>query len=161
MAASLLPFQCKEMFSTWLYFSINTMGYLDWYHYSSQSLEICKYNSHILKCTIINLCFPHQFYVFQLLGPTVRRMFLPLSHCERNLRPWPYLALSSSSRSLGLSSSPPSQIGRDVEILATLQKLANWQRSEKMARELHLGTRLTKGTFCPLNYITCFLLQYI
>jgi hypothetical protein len=33
-----------------------------------------------------------------------------------------------------------------VEILVTLQKLANWHRLEKMVRELHLGTRLTKGT---------------
>jgi hypothetical protein len=66
MAASLLPFQCKEMFSTWLYFSIDTMGYLDWYHYNSQSLEICQYNSHILKCTIINLCFPRQCHFLRL-----------------------------------------------------------------------------------------------
>ena len=56
-AASLLIFQWKEMFSTWLYFSINTMCYLDWYHYNSQ---ICQYKSKILKCTIIILCFPQQ-----------------------------------------------------------------------------------------------------
>ena len=36
---------------------------------------------------------------------------------------------------------------RDVEVLATLRKLANWPRLEKMVRELHLGTRLTKGMF--------------
>jgi len=31
---------------------------------------------------------------------------------------------------------------RDVEVLATLKKLANWPRLEKMVRELHQGTRL-------------------
>jgi len=35
---------------------------------------------------------------------------------------------------------------RDVEVLATLRKLANWPRLEKMVRELHQGTRLTKCT---------------
>jgi len=42
-------------------------------------------------------------------------------------------------------SSPTAQIGRDVEIV-TLQKHANRQRLEKMVRELHQGTRLTKCT---------------
>jgi hypothetical protein len=64
--------------------------------------------------------------------------------------------------SLGLSSSPPSQIDRDVEILVTLQKLANWHRLEKMVRELHLGTRLTKGTLLStkLHYLF-FTSQYL
>ena len=34
-----------------------------------------------------------------------------------------------------------------VEVLATLKKLANWLRLEKMVRELHQGTRLTKCMF--------------
>ena len=35
---------------------------------------------------------------------------------------------------------------RDVEILVTLEKLANCQRLEKMVRQLHLGTSPRKGT---------------
>jgi len=40
---------------------------------------------------------------------------------------------------------------RDVEVLATLKKLANWPRLEKMVRELHQGTRLVS-----ILYIACF-----
>jgi len=40
---------------------------------------------------------------------------------------------------------------RDVEILATLKKLANWPRLEKMVRELHQGIRLVS-----ILYMACF-----
>jgi len=42
---------------------------------------------------------------------------------------------------------------RDVEILATLKKLANWPRLEKMVRELHQGTRLVSILY--MNHVVC------
>ena len=46
--------------------------------------------------------------------------------------------------------------------MATFQKLANRQRLEKMVRELHQGTRLTKGMFmCTKSVSLFFTSQYV
>ena len=46
--------------------------------------------------------------------------------------------------------------------MATLQKLANWQRLKKMVREHNLGTRLTKGTFLSTTNVSpIFNTQYV
>ena len=46
--------------------------------------------------------------------------------------------------------------------MATFQKLAKRQRLEKMVRELHQGTRLTKGMFlCTKSVSLFFTSQYV
>ena len=96
-------------------------GYLDWYHYNSQKLEIYQYNSRIRRCTIIIQHFNEECHCLRLLAAWVHYQaytyrtlflwtFLPLCQLgkEEQHVPWPKLSLSPYSfLSFCLSLSPP------------------------------------------------------
>ena len=124
MAASLLIFQWKEMFSTWLYFSINTMCYLDWYHYNSQ---ICQYKSKILKCTIIIICFPQQCHFLCLPAAWAYCQVYAyyMSFLYGPFRPCPIV---KGACACGPSSHSLLRLAHSVSLLPRLHKLAEMWR---------------------------------